>query len=202
MRKKKQTVEYIASVEHLDKALTVVGIKGSLFLLFCVLLSICVIVWAVLGKIPIFIKGKGILFDTEHVYGKADPSTLKIYCFLPLMDAVSIQPGMKAKMAIDSIDVSAYGMIQGVVKEISPYPVSLSDPLLKEIPSESLKEYLIDSIPMKLITIDPILNSSTVSGFDWDKKSGPPKPIESGMTGTVDITLKNVRPISYVIPSR
>jgi len=201
METKKQTVEYIASVEHLDKALTVVSIKGWLFLLFSILLGIGVIIWAFIGSIPVNVQGKALLFDPSNPLS-TNPQTLKIYAFIPLNEAAQIQSGMEAKCSLNTVNSSTYGMLRGTVREILPYPASLSDPLVKAIPSESLRKYLIGGdIPSMLILIDPIIDATTPSGLSWTSKEGPPEHLESGMIGLARITLDNVKPISYVIPS-
>lgn len=268
---KKQTVEYIASLESLDQPLTVVSIKGWLFLLFSIVLCLCVILWAFVGTIPITVSGKSILLDLPHIYtinstttgmikeikvqagdavtkgqilmsisgsvqqeevitapsdgvinvikviqgeevsenaflismqGPANPATLKIYGFVPFTAGSSITPGMGVKCALNTVNTSVYGMLLGTVKEVVQYPISLSDAQMKQIPSESLRQYLISGNTLaQLVIIDPVLDSHTVSGLAWTSQEGPPTHVESGNIGAILITINKVRPISYVIPS-
>jgi len=191
----KDSVEYIASIEHLDKALTVVTIKGWLFLLFSIILSVGIVVWAFLGVIPVAVSGKAIVFNSNS-------SSLEIYGFISLLEGPSIQPGMEARCALNAVDSSVYGMIKGVVKQVLPYPVSVGDPFMQQIPSESLRQYLVKGeLPSMLVVIDPILDTKTFSGFAWTSGDGPSIHVEPGMIGSVFITVDKIKPISYVIPT-
>lgn len=195
MESKKQTIEYIASVEHLDKALTVVSIKGWLFLLFSILLGVSVLVWSFVGTIPITIDGKAALLTTEG-------QSFKIYGFFSMLEGARIQPGMEVKIAFNTIKTSQYGMMKGVVKEVDLFPVSVNDPAMMEIPSESLREYLVaGKMPNLLVAIDPTRDPKTVSGFAWTSQEGPPIQVEAGMIGTAKVNLEQIKPISLVIPT-
>jgi hypothetical protein len=268
---KKQSVEYIASIEHLDQPLTVVSIKGWIFLLFSLLLSLAILLWVFLGTITLTASGKSIIFnragmlvvnspsagivtainvqegqlvkknqvimvlqdtsqrDTQVItpddgvitaikvslgenvtvrtaltllQRNSNPGELKVYGFIPMSSASSIRPGMQVNCVLNGINHASYGMLRGVVKEVIPYPVSLTDATMQEIPSGSLRDYLIQgSVPSQLVIIDPILDSNTTSGFAWTTKEGPPSAIEPGMVGSVYITLEKVSPISYLIPA-
>lgn len=62
---RKKSLEHISSLTHLESAVTVVGIKGWLVLLFFILLTAAVMIWAVMGHIPITASGKCIVMDSK-----------------------------------------------------------------------------------------------------------------------------------------
>lgn len=189
----------VSSVERLDKAITVVGIKGWAFLVCSLLLFIPVILWSFLGTIPIAVSGKCLFFDG----GTSDK--LEIYGFVPFFAGQSIVPGMRVECALDVSDIGRSGMLVGVVKEVLPYPADLTEPHVAQIPSTSLQKYLLqetDSVPLALVIAEPLVDKTDPSKFVWTYNQAPMVQIRSGTTGTIDITLSRVKPISYIIPSK
>jgi hypothetical protein len=235
-----------ASLEKMDTAITIIGIKGWVFMSISLALMILVIFWTFLGVIPIAVSGKCVVYNPKnspHYYsrlaqifkeepdldyksltrqvqdrpsleeqsdlpladalkGGTDLPELEILGFFPLFQGQTIKPGMEARCALDIFDIGKYGMLRGTVEKVLPYPVSASDPLLQKIPSESLREYLVEGkTPSILVLIRPIPDPGTPSAFAWTSKRGPPDAIRTGTTGTANVTLKKVSPMSYVIPS-
>lgn len=267
---KKQTVDYISSIEHLDKPLMVVGIKAWLFVLFSIILSVAILIWAFQGTVFITATGKGLIFDRAAILyatspvsgvvseirfqagrsvkkgqllmtittetdkklpiyapaegvltamkvtlgeaiskntklfvmqGPSQSNTLKIYGFLPLTNTAAIKPGMYVNCALNSVNSSVNGSLRGVVKEVIAYPLSLNDPIMQEIPSESLRQYLLEGDePTQMVIIAPVIDPHTFSGFAWTSKQGPSVLLTPGMIGTISVILDKRRPISYLIP--
>lgn len=195
---KKKTQE-ITSIENLDEAITVVGVKGWVFLAGSLLLFVPIILWAFLGTIPIAVTGKCLLFDPSNSQGREN---LEIYGFLPLFAGQSILPGMEVECSLDAIETGKTGMLKGVVKEIFPFPVDLTEQHMEQIPSLSLRKYLLSgsNIPLILIIAAPLRENDS-SKFVWTYGKEPPLRLQSGMTGMIAITLSREKPISYVIPS-
>lgn len=130
------------------------------------------------------------------------PQDLQIYAFFSLDLGQLIKPGMKAKMSLNGVSSSRFGMLEGAVKEVLPYPISPSDFYLQQIPSARLREYLIGgTTPSFLVIVQPIPDPKTPSGLKWTSKQGPNRSIQSGMLGSVEIELADVRPISFLIPA-
>lgn len=197
-RKRRET----SAIENLDEAITVVGVKGWTFLAASLVLFIPLILWAFLGTIPIAVSGKCLLFNPSVSGPSSGSGNLEIYGFLPLFAAQRIQVGMEVECALDAIDTSQAGMLKGVVKEIFPFPVDLAESHMEQIPSQSLKEYLLSgsSVPLILVIAEPLADSKVSAEYSWTYKNAPHIPLQSGMTGTVTITLSRERPISYIIP--
>jgi hypothetical protein len=192
MAVEKQTVEYIASVEHLDQTLTVVTFRGWAFLLFSIVLSLAVLVWAFAGKIPITVDGKAVLVEKAG---------FQVYGFFSILDQADLRVGTEVKVAFNAIDASQYGMLKGKVVEVGSYPVSLNDAIMTEIPSESLRQYLLQGdTPKLLAVIAPVENPNTPSKFAWTTHQGPPQPLQPGLFGTAHVLVEELKPISFVIP--
>jgi len=134
--------------------------------------------------------------------GEFRQEDLKIYGFLPLDTGQLIRPGMTAHAALNAVNASRYGMLEGVVKDIFPYPISPSDFYLRKIPSDRLREYLIEGKePAFFIVIEPLKDPESITRLRWTSKKGPPEKLHPGMLGEVLIHLADERPISFLIPA-
>jgi hypothetical protein len=191
----------IPSMDHLDEAITVVGIKGWVFLAASLLLFVPIVLWAFLGTVPTAVTGKCLFFDPSN---SSRPENLEIYGFLPLFANQSILPGMEVECALDALDIGRSGMLKGTVKEVVPFPVDLTEKHMEQIPSKSLREYLLssnNSIPLILVIATPLAEKDDPSKFVWTYGRDPMVHLQSGITGTITIILSREKPISYVIPS-
>ena len=185
-----QSVEQITALQELHKSASVITIKGWVALVFIALFFFGALFWSFAGRLPITVEGKGTLLQDQTILG-----------FFPLFSGQQIKVGMRATVSLDTVDTSRYGRIEGVVKEVYPYPVSKEDARLEEIPSASLREYFTQGdVPTILVVIEPLHDSETWTGLQWTSKTGPKERIPNGSVGQVEITLKTIKPINYVIP--
>jgi hypothetical protein len=134
--------------------------------------------------------------------GKIDQ--MSIVGFFSLASGQEVKVGMEALASIDKATPEKYGMIRAVVTEVYPYPVGPSEVALRKIPSPELTRYLRgnDIVPKLLVIAQPVLNPKNPSQFEWTSRSGPPHMVFPGSIGHVQVTLENVKPISYVLPKR
>lgn len=133
---------------------------------------------------------------------QVDPENLKILVFVPLFLEQQIKPGMVALAELDIADSEKYGRIQGKVEEIVPYPIDESDLFLQKIPSISLRKYLLEGpVPSVMVIVNPDKDPASPSGLKWTSKVSPPNKVQPGTIGEAIITLENVEPIRYLIPS-
>ena len=190
-----ENVEQITSLQELNRTIHVITIKGWLALVFVALFCLAAILWAISGRLPVTVNGKCVALYEE------DGVRLKILGFLPLFSGQQVEKGMAAKISLDAADSSIYGEIEGVVQDVIPFPVNAEDPAVLQIPSSSLRNYLTQGpLPTILVVIEPIYDPETPSRVKWTSKTGPLKPVLEGSVGNVDIILKTIKPISYVIP--
>ena len=182
--------EQISSIQELHKTIQVITIRGWVALAFVFLFSIVSLFWAFAGRLPISVDGKCILIEESTVYA-----------FFPLFSGQQVKEGMEGYISLDSIDSSKFGKIEGVVRQVISYPVSLDDPLMKEIPSNSLRKYLLEgSVPNILTVISLQKDPETKSGLKWTTTKGPRGSIPKGSVGEAQVILRTVKPISYVLP--
>ncbi len=125
-------------------------------------------------------------------------SELLVLGFIPLFSGQKIKPGMKAKIALDVFDSNKEGKIEGSVKAVQRYPVDENNWFIKNIPSKSLQDYLMEgSSPYILVVIEPQLDSSNRLQWTTKKRSNE---VYSGMTGEVQIVTDERKPITYILP--
>lgn len=180
-----KNVEEITAFQELHKSVRVITIKGWVALAFIAVFFFAVVIWSFVGRLPVTVDGKGVLLETREILG-----------FFSLYSGQQIKAGMHATVSLDSVDASRYGRIEGIVREVSTYPVSADD--LQQIPSRSLREFLTaGKIPTIMVVIDPIRSDT---GLKWTSKRGPKEQILDGSVGEVEVTLKIIKPINYVIP--
>ena len=141
--------------------------------------------------------------DLFYMQKDLDPKNIKILGFVPFYQGQNIKPGMKTRASVaDSSSTNKYGMINGYVKEVFPYIPDQESYYLQLIPSDAMIKFLVNSkLPVKMILIDPILDSSSSSGLSLTKSSAL-KAFKGGDLGMLQVELDYVKPISFLIPSK
>jgi hypothetical protein len=192
---RKEALEKLSSPEQLDRLMKIVGLRGWIALVSLIGILVLVGVWSVTAQVPILATGKGIFFDqpTDH-----HPL---IYAFAPAITGEKIQPGMRAKMDLDSVDAGQYGLLEGVVQKVILYGAATREEWLQSLPSKELRDFLLSDRESVLVVIEPISSTTTVSGFQWTSQKGPPAAVQPGTMGEVKIVIENKKPISYVFPN-
>ncbi len=144
------------------------------------------------SEIAVYFQGKGPIED------------LRILGFLPIFSGQKVKVGMEVLTTIENANPEKYGLLCARISDIFPYPIGPEERYMQKIPSKALLNYLTDSgnIPTLLIIATPILDPSTPSQLKWTSKEGPPAMIFPGSIGNMQITLDNVKPISYVFPKK
>ena len=56
-----ETLEHLKNSEHLDETIKVVNIKGWISLMVFIFVSLMILVWSLVGKVPITVSGKGLI---------------------------------------------------------------------------------------------------------------------------------------------
>ncbi len=126
---------------------------------------------------------------------------LTILGFFPLSSGQQIKQGMRVNIAFDQANTSIYGTVEGLVKEVLDYPISSSDYYMQQIPSQPLREYLIEgTAPTIAVVITPVLDPEETSGWKWTAAKGPAEPIKSGAIGELRIVLGEWKPITFLLP--
>jgi hypothetical protein len=160
------------------------------------------------GRILWVDSRRGAIADPHQIaiafQGQGPVKDLKIIGFLPLFSGLKVKVGMQALCSLQNINPEKYGLLKAKVVEIFPFPVGPEERYMQKIPSKELLDYLTGygKVPILLVIAAPELDPNTASGLAWTSEKGPPESIFPGSVGAVEIVLKNVTPISYVLPKK
>lgn len=113
-----------------------------------------------------------------------------------------LDTGLKTEIEVAGVDPKLYGYLLGTIKFISPYPVT-TDELMTEIKNKEVVEFLKDDNKVVyMATIELEKDATTLSGYRWSGKKGPPWSISPGTTATVVTIVEEKPPIVYVLPEQ
>lgn len=143
-------------------------------------------------------KGEVLVWGQKDLGG---PENMRIYGYFISKKEQRITPGMYAHIRLDDVDYKKYGDLIARVKEVWPFPVS-SEEIYKLIGNRNLVNTITkgnETAPIQ-ITLEPVIDKKTPSGFRWTSEEGPPFTLDTGTLGEVKVLLEARRPIEYVFP--
>lgn len=119
--------------------------------------------------------------------------------FFPVGDGKQIQPGMKLQVTPSTVQRERFGGIIGAVTEVSAFPVT-KEGALSVVGNSALVEALMSQGPQMLITGRLQPDTSTFSEYKWSSSQGPQTKVTSGTTTSVQVTVEERAPITFVLP--
>lgn len=131
-----------------------------------------------------------------------DVNTVKILGFVPFYPGQNLEQGMKTRLKFPNQDLAQYGQVEGEVDLIFPYMPDLENYYVQMLPSQTLREEVIQGGPQKMFLVNPKLNPQNPTGLTWTQGSGPNAPIKAGEIGFLQVEVDYVRPISFLFPSK
>lgn len=121
----------------------------------------------------------------------------KAVIYLPGFLGKKVKPGMAALISPTIIKKEEYGSIEGIVEEVSDFPVNP-----QEILSDLKNESIVKSLTSKEAPIKAIISLNKVDGkLKWSSSNGPDYPITEGTYVTANIRVECKRPISLILPA-
>lgn len=119
--------------------------------------------------------------------------------FFPVGDGKQIQPGMKLQVTPSTVQRERFGGIIGAVTEVSAFPVT-KEGALSVVGNAEFVEAVMSQGPQMLITARLQPDNSTFSEYKWSSSQGPQMKVTSGTTTSVQVTVEERAPITFVIP--
>jgi HlyD family secretion protein len=119
--------------------------------------------------------------------------------YLPYGEGKEVRPGMSVVVSLPFAPPSRYGYIKGRVTSVEEYAVgrALAVHLGSSVVASDIQRQIGTSLEVEVaLEVDP----STVSGLAWTSHGGYPEPIPLLSLCTVQVTVRNSRPIDLVIP--
>ena len=135
------------------------------------------------------------LIHVEYASEKKVPSLF--YGFVSINEGKEIRKGIRVEIEPSTVNVEEYGAILGTVKEVSLFAVSRED-ISKLIQNENLVNYLMQGeVAVMQLTIEPLLDPTTVSGYKWTSKKGAPFQITTGTVCRIVAIANRTSPLFY-----
>jgi hypothetical protein len=186
---RKESLERLSSPEQLDQLMQVVTPRSWIPLATLGSLIGLVALWAIFGRIPITVIGRGVI-----VRPTSGSSELVGLTYFQQSDSEQIRPGMAIVLLPDSVQSERVGGILARIKSISGPAITTLDAARQ---SKTVSSSQADSVEvMTELERDP----STLSGYRWTSAGGSQLNLVPGVTTTARITLEERAPIAFIFP--
>lgn len=118
--------------------------------------------------------------------------------YFPIKDGKQIKPGMVAQITPDTVKREQYGGIWGRIRSLSAFPVTRQSMALT-VGNGEVAQAL--GFPGGQLEAVAELQTDAQSGaYRWSASRGPEQPITAGTTVSVQVTIGEQAPISFVLP--
>lgn len=135
------------------------------------------------------------------VLGQSNESNvMHALVYFPARQAKKVRTGMKVGITPSTIKQEEYGFIEGIVTNISTFPVS-DQYLMATLQNSSLVQNFRKIENPIEIEVSLIPNPDTYSGYKWSSSKGPAEKLPVGVICNGTITVDSKRPIELVIPA-
>ncbi len=136
---------------------------------------------------------------TIALIGKDDTSPMEAVIFVAANEGKKIKQGMKIGVIPSTVKREEYGYIQGIVTEVSEYPVT--EAYMNTVLKNSMLTRTFTQIQNPIeVRASIIPDPTTVSGYKWSSSKGPEEKMSSGILCSSTVTVEEKRPIELVIP--
>jgi len=119
--------------------------------------------------------------------------------FFSVFDGKKLARGMEVQLSPSTVRQEEYGYMLARVTEVSDFPVT-SDSLLSLLGSADLVKQIMSKEPPIQVLAELVKDPSTVSGFTWSSRRGPPVTFTSGTICGAGVTVRKDAPYRLVIP--
>ncbi len=126
-------------------------------------------------------------------------ATLGALVYFPAQSGKKIRSGMKINIIPTTVKQEEYGFIQGIVTNVSDFPVSDAY-LLSSLQNTTLASTFHQINNPIEVQVSLVPDPSTYSGYKWSSSKGPNQKIGSGFICSAKVTTERKHPISYLIP--
>lgn len=124
---------------------------------------------------------------------------LEAIVFVPPTEGKKVKSDMEVFLAPSTVRQEEFGLMIGNVRYVAEYPSTVQG-MLRVLGNEQLVHDLSAGSTPIALTVDLILDSSTVSSYAWTSPKGPDAKVYSGTLCTATITIRKQSPISLVFP--
>lgn len=140
----------------------------------------------------------GTRLGTLQAQGSGTVALLGVMYF-EVRDGNQVKPGMQVQLTPDTVKRERYGGIVGMVKSVSPYPVT-SARAASTIGNPTLADTLTGDAAKVEVVVEMTLEPNNVSGYRWSSSRGPNSQLTPGTTSSVRVTVEERAPITFLLP--
>lgn len=133
------------------------------------------------------------------IESSGDADGLIAVAYFPVKDGKKIHSGMKIRITPTTIKRERFGSILGDITSVSSVPRS-TDSIAAIVGNRELAMSLGTGGSMIEVRSRLRTDDEAHSGYQWSSGKGPDIAITSGMTVTVDATIENRQPITFLLP--
>jgi HlyD family secretion protein len=119
--------------------------------------------------------------------------------YFDVKDGKQIKPGMVIQLTPDTVKRERFGGIVGTVKAVSSYPVTPARAAAK-LGNPELAETLTEKAAKVEVEVELQPEAGNASGYRWSSSKGPDNPLTSGTTASVQVTVEERAPITFLLP--
>lgn len=124
---------------------------------------------------------------------------LTLVAFLPPEDGKKVHIGMEVNITPSTVKPEEHGHMLGRVVDVSSFP-STPQGMMRILRNDSLVQQMsAQGSPIEVI-VEPILDPSTPSGFQWSSRRGPDDEIVAGTIAYASVVVEQRKPITMVLP--
>jgi len=119
--------------------------------------------------------------------------------FVPASDAGQLRPGEDVDLTVASAPAQAFGVLRGRVSRVDQFSQTrkqIADFIGDDAGADA---FTASGSPVR-VTVDLVGDTSTVSGYQWSTKGGPPFRVDSQSRLTGAVHLASRQPISWILP--
>lgn len=119
--------------------------------------------------------------------------------YIPVDKGKRVKPGQTIQLAPNGVDASLSGMLLGVVRSVSQYPVSMQS-IQKRLGNDHLSQFILQAQQSAVmeVTFDLVKDEDSESGYLWTSTVGEHAPITAGSFCTGSIIIERKPPIQKV----
>lgn len=143
--------------------------------------------------------GGRVVAGTPIVSIETGVTGLQLVVYLPPDQGKQVRPGMDVRISPSTVKREEHGTLIGSVLEVSEFPASA-----QAMQATLGNDFLVQRFSARgapiAARVDLARDASTPSGYRWSGGAGPPTSISSGTIADAEVTVREVAPITFVIP--
>lgn len=126
--------------------------------------------------------------------------SLEATVFTSATQGKRVEPGMEVLISPSGVRREEYGYMLGYVTSVSEFPATYEG-MMRTLSNDTLVRDLLAGGAVFEVKADLIPNPMMPSGYSWSSGQGPDETIRSGSLASAQITVREQRPITLVIPT-